>query len=124
MTAELERIRDQEAQRLADYTSSLTPTSEDESSPSLTEKITDALTPNSPQRTNDSVSKEVVELRSKLERRKKLEQNDPAVDKAKDSLVQCLRLKDRRPLDCWEQVEAFKTEVAKLEQRFVDRALR
>ena len=59
-----------------------------------------------------------------LERRKKLEQSpDAAVEKAKEGLVQCLRVNDRRPLDCWEQVEAFKTEVAKLEQKFVDRAL-
>ena len=75
-------------------------------------------------RSNASVSKEVAELKAKLERRKKLDASDPAVDKAKDSLVQCLRLKDRRPLDCWEEVESFKAEVAKLEQKFVDRALR
>ena len=65
-----------------------------------------------------------AELRSKLERRKKLDQTDASVEKAKDGLVQCLRLNDRRPLDCWEQVEAFKAEVAKLEQKFVDRTLR
>ena len=69
------------------------------------------------------MSKEVAELRKKLEARKKLDQTDAGVEKAKDGLVQCLRVNDRRPLDCWEQVEAFKTEVAKLEQKFVDRAL-
>ena len=63
-------------------------------------------------------------MRSKLERRKKLDQTDASVEKAKDGLVKCLRLNDRRPLDCWEQVEAFKAEVAKLEQKFVDRTLR
>ncbi|KAK6006433.1 hypothetical protein QM012_006843 [Aureobasidium pullulans] len=132
VTAELERIREEEAQRLAQYTERLTPTTEDQSSSddnssSLKEKISSALTPSSSQhkdRSNDSVSKEVAELRSKLERRKKLEQTDPAVEKAKEGLVQCLRVNDRRPLDCWEQVEAFKAEVAKLEQKFVDRALR
>jgi altered-inheritance-of-mitochondria protein 13 len=71
------------------------------------------------------VSKEVAELRSKLERRKSVEhKTDASLDKAKEGLVQCLRLNDRRPLDCWEQVEQFKAEVAKLEQNFVDRALR
>lgn len=72
------------------------------------------------------MSKEVAELRSKLERRKNLADNkaDANLEKAKEGLVQCLRLNDRRPLDCWEQVEAFKAEVAKLEQKFVDRALR
>lgn len=130
MTAELERIRAEEAQRLAQYTERLTPAtddSNDDTSPSLKEKISSALTSSSSHkdRSNDSVSKEVAELRSKLERRKKLEQSpDAAVEKAKEGLVQCLRVNDRRPLDCWEQVEAFKAEVAKLEQKFVDRALR
>ncbi|KAI4720251.1 hypothetical protein E4T48_03409 [Aureobasidium sp. EXF-10727] len=130
VTAELERIRAEEAQRLAQYTERLTPAtddSNDDTSPSLKEKISSALTSSSSHkdRSNDSVSKEVAELRSKLERRKKLEQSpDAAVEKAKEGLVQCLRLNDRRPLDCWEQVEAFKAEVAKLEQKFVDRALR
>ncbi|KAG9513543.1 DUF1690-domain-containing protein, partial [Aureobasidium melanogenum] len=130
VTAELERIREEEAQRLAQYTERLTPSSDDQSSSddsTLKEKISSALTPSSSQhkdRSNDSVSKEVAELRSKLERRKNLEKTDPAVEKAKEGLVQCLRMNDRRPLDCWEQVEAFKAEVAKLEQKFVDRALR
>ncbi|KAI5274691.1 hypothetical protein E4T47_02276 [Aureobasidium subglaciale] len=139
VTAELERIREEEAKRLAQYTSTLTPTSDDSSdssssssssssdSPSIKDKISSALTPSSLQnkdRSNDSVSKEVAELRSKLERRKSLDKTDVAVEKAKEGLVQCLRLNDRRPLDCWEQVETFKAEVAKLEAKFVDRALR
>lgn len=134
VTEELERIRKEEAARLAQYTERLTPSSDDEqssstdsSSPSLKEKLSSALTPSSSQsksRSNDSVSKEVAELRKKLESRKKLDQTDASLEKAKDGLVQCLRLNDRRPLDCWEQVEAFKAEVAKLEQKFVDRALR
>jgi len=136
VTEELERIRKEEAARLAQYTERLTPSSDEQdsssdssSSPSLKEKLSSALTPSSSQskdRSNDSVSKEVAELRSKLERRKNLADNkaDANLEKAKEGLVQCLRLNDRRPLDCWEQVEAFKAEVAKLEQKFVDRALR
>lgn len=132
MTSELEKIRDSESARLTSLTDSLTPSSddspEDTSSPSLKDKITGALTGNSSsskdQRSNASVSKEVAELRAKLERRRKMDAQDPAVEKAKEDLVQCLRLKDRRPLDCWEEVEGFKREVAKLEQKFVDRALR
>ncbi|CAD0025496.1 unnamed protein product, partial [Aureobasidium pullulans] len=113
VTAELERIRDEEAQRLAQYTERLTPSSEEQSDDSK-----DLL------RSHTFCLEEVAELRSKLERRKKLDQTDASVEKAKDGLVQCLRLNDRRPLDCWEQVEAFKAEVAKLEQKFVDRTLR
>lgn len=111
-------------------TESLTPSSAEEpSEPSLTEKIADAVTPSAlqsktPNRSHDSVSKEVAELKAKLERRKKLDAKDPSIEKAKEGLVQCLRLNDRRPLDCWSEVEAFKAEVAKLELKFVDRALR
>jgi altered-inheritance-of-mitochondria protein 13 len=132
VTAELERIRKEEAARLAQYTERLTPSSDEQPSSSddssLKDKLTSALTPSSSQsksRSNDTVSKEVAELRSKLERRKGVEnKTDASLEKAKEGLVQCLRLNDRRPLDCWEQVEQFKAEVAKLEQKFVDRALR
>lgn len=132
MTSELEKIRDTEAERLAKLTESLTPSAADDDNdshaePSLREKITDAVTPaafKTHERSNTSVSKEVAELKAKLERRKKLDASDPAMEKAKSELVQCLRLKDRRPLDCWQEVESFKAEVAKLEQKFVDKALR
>jgi altered-inheritance-of-mitochondria protein 13 len=36
-------------------------------------------------------------------------------------VVSCLRLNDRRPLDCWKEVQEFKKEVARLEEAFVDR---
>lgn len=130
MQSELEKIRDQEASRLAAITEYLTPSEDEPSadSPSLTEKISDALTPSSSKknaaRSHDSVSKEVAELKAKLEKRRKLEQSEPGVEKAKEGLVHCLRMNDRRPLDCWSEVETFKAEVAKLEQKFVDRALR
>lgn len=72
------------------------------------------------------MNKDVAELRAKLEKRQKAAEtgSDAGVEKAKEGLVQCLRVNDRRPLDCWTEVEAFKREVARLEQRFVDRALR
>jgi len=70
------------------------------------------------------VSKEIEELKSKLEKRKKVEKPDAGVEKAKDALVGCLRMNDRRPLDCWSEVETFKAEVAKMESRFLERAMR
>jgi altered-inheritance-of-mitochondria protein 13 len=70
------------------------------------------------------VSKEIAGLKAKLERRKKLEAADPGVEKAKEELVQCLRINDRRPLDCWKEAEAFKKEVGKLERAFVERTVR
>ena len=56
------------------------------------------------------------------ESRKKLDKVTPEVEKAKESLVQCLRTNDRRPLDCWQEVETFKAEVGKLEKAFIQKA--
>ncbi|KAJ5919280.1 hypothetical protein N7466_010223 [Penicillium verhagenii] len=69
----------------------------------------------------DSVNAEIELLRSKLDGRRKLLDLDEGVEKAKADVVGCLRLNDRRPLNCWKEVEAFKKEVAKMETAFVDR---
>jgi altered-inheritance-of-mitochondria protein 13 len=69
----------------------------------------------------DSVANEIEQLRSRLDGRRKLAELDEGVSKAKADVVGCLRLNDRRPLDCWQEVDAFKREVAKMEQAFVDR---
>lgn len=73
-------------------------------------------------RSHDSVNQEIMDLRQKLESRKKVEKTSPEVEKARENLVTCLRTNDRRPLDCWEEVEGFKREVGKLEKRFIERA--
>ena len=44
---------------------------------------------------------------------------DKGVEISKEKVVQCLRINDRRPLDCWKEVEGFKMEVARLEERFL-----
>ncbi|KAL4890733.1 hypothetical protein BDV59DRAFT_184070 [Aspergillus ambiguus] len=69
----------------------------------------------------ETVNADIEELRAKLEGRKKLADLDEGVARAKADVVGCLRLNDRRPLDCWKEVEGFKREVAKLEEAFVDR---
>jgi altered-inheritance-of-mitochondria protein 13 len=68
------------------------------------------------------VQKEIMDLKQKLESRKKLDKVSPEVEKAKESLVRCLRTNDRRPLDCWQEVETFKAEVGKLERAFIQKA--
>ncbi|KAJ6151304.1 Protein of unknown function DUF1690 [Penicillium chermesinum] len=68
-----------------------------------------------------SLSSEIVQLRNRLDGRRKLLELDEGVAKAQTDVVGCLRLNDRRPLDCWKEVEAFKREVAKMEAAFVDR---
>ncbi len=67
------------------------------------------------------MNSEIEELRLKLEGRKKLAELDGSVAKAQADVASCLRLNDRRPLDCWQEVQNFKREVAKLEEGFVDR---
>jgi len=71
----------------------------------------------------DSVLKEIDRLRNKLESRKKLAVLDDTVERAKSEVVNCLRINNRRPLDCWKEVEGFKAEVAKLERSFVDKVV-
>ena len=68
-----------------------------------------------------TVSKEVEELRTKLEERKKLRPLPDSVEGARNEVIRCLRENDRRPLDCWQEVENFKVEVKKLEKSWVDK---
>lgn len=69
----------------------------------------------------ESVNGEIEALRTKLEGRSKLMKLDDGVEKAKNGMVSCLRIHDRRPLDCWREVEEFKSQVARMEEAFVDR---
>lgn len=73
----------------------------------------------------DSVMKEIETLRRTLGERKIREEVDAdrGVKRAKEEVVQCLRVNDRRPLDCWREVEAFKREVGRLEKGFVERVV-
>jgi len=71
----------------------------------------------------ESVTKEIEALKKKLESRKKIDQLDPAVSKAKEEVAACLRLNDRKPLNCWKEVENFKREVGKLEHQFVEKTI-
>jgi len=70
------------------------------------------------------VQNDVKELRKKLEQRKKLTAVDEDVEKAKSQVVKCLRENDRRPLDCWKEVENFKNEVRRLEGVWVEKIVR
>ena len=63
-----------------------------------------------------------MDLRQKLDSRKKVDNVSPEVKRAQEKLISCLRTNDRRPLDCWQEVETFKAEVGKLEKAFVQKA--
>lgn len=143
---ELQRIRDRQAAQLTNLTASLTTNPQAEGVPAeRTQRDPNTLAAhlsspfyqdyNAPagavaspkresDRTHDSVQKEIMDLRQKLEARKKVDKVSPEVEKAKEELVTCLRTNDRRPLDCWQEVETFKQEVGKLEKAFIQKAAR
>jgi altered-inheritance-of-mitochondria protein 13 len=132
LTAELEKLREQSTQDFSKHSETLSGEEPQQSEPSFTEKLYDAASSSSTlaekQRQQDmsrtSVTKEIEQLRAKLEQRKKLEQVDADLSKAKEDVVTCLRMHDRRPLDCWKEVETFKKEVGRLEKEFVERTIR
>lgn len=70
-----------------------------------------------------AVSKEVEALKSRLESRRKVRAIPDSVEAARGEVVRCLRENDRRPLDCWKEVEAFKEEVRRLEKEWVDKVV-
>jgi len=149
VNSELARIRDAGASKLDALTSSLTtnPAPEEDPASTTSDSTRDPHTlasylsspfyqdhsildkipglssaPADSGRSHDSVNTEIMDLRQKLEQRKKVEKTSPEVERAREGLVNCLRTNDRRPLDCWEEVEGFKREVGKLEKAFVERA--
>ena len=69
------------------------------------------------------MQKDVQELRKKLEKRKMIKEVDESVEKAKSEVAKCLRKNDRRPLDCWKEVEIFKSEVRRLEGAWVEKVV-
>ncbi|KAK0633586.1 hypothetical protein B0T14DRAFT_533776 [Immersiella caudata] len=110
VAAELKRLRAEEAAALKEAQQKL---SESESTQAESElKVT-----------RQTVSKEVEALRAKLQERKKVRELPEGVEAARSEVVRCLRENDRRPLDCWKEVEAFKEEVRRLEKGWVDKVV-
>lgn len=68
---------------------------------------------------------EIERLKGMLGQRRLREDvvGDEGVGRAREGVVKCLRVNDRRPLDCWREVEAFKREVGRLEGAFLGRVL-
>lgn len=133
LTSELERLAAEEADKLKALANDISKESDDPSKSSsytpentLSDKLSGAAKEKNAKAhlTRDKVSKEIAELKQKLESRRKVEKLDAGVAKAKEELVQCLRVNDRRPLDCWKEREAFKREVGRLEKEFVAKTVR
>lgn len=74
-------------------------------------------------RTSYKVSKEIEALRARLDERKQVKELPEGVEAARSNVVRCLRENDRRPLNCYEEVEKFKEEVKRLEKGWVDKTL-
>ncbi|KAI8632647.1 DUF1690-domain-containing protein [Xylariaceae sp. FL1651] len=85
---------------------------------------TDAAAAQPPQGSRQTVSAEVEALRARLDKRKQLRPLPESVERARGDVVRCLLENDRRPLDCWQEVEAFKEEVRRLERSWVDKVVR
>ncbi|KAK6350364.1 hypothetical protein TWF696_006596 [Orbilia brochopaga] len=87
--------------------------------------VTDENTTTEPSQAHDldrnSVAHSITALSQKLSAQPKSFDEEESVKKAEVSVVRCLRLNDRRPLDCWKEVDDFKREVARLETRFVNK---
>jgi len=68
---------------------------------------------------SQKVQQEIEKLKQQLGQRKVLHELPKNVEKARGDVISCLRLNDRKPLDCWKEVEVFKQEVRKMEEKFI-----
>lgn len=87
-------------------------------------EITDADAKKEAGNSRQAVSKEVEALRERLDKRKQLRELPASVEKSRSEVVQCLIANDRRPLNCWKEVESFKEEVRRLEKEWVEKVVR
>ncbi|KAL2396889.1 hypothetical protein ABEF93_004397 [Exophiala dermatitidis] len=72
---------------------------------------------------SQKVQQEIEKLKQTLGQRKTLKELPKEVESARQDVVNCLRINDRRPLDCWKEVEIFKREVRKMEENYVESVL-
>ncbi|KAG8166353.1 hypothetical protein KVR01_002042 [Diaporthe batatas] len=109
VASELRKLQHEEEKRLRELTDKLASAPGDDSK--------------QPSVTRHEVSKDVQALRAKLEQRKGVREVPEAVEAARGDVVRCLRENDRRPLDCWREVERFREEVRRLEKGWVEKVV-
>jgi altered-inheritance-of-mitochondria protein 13 len=117
VAAELKRLRAQEADALRDAQQKLS------AEPSADQKSDDLQRKLDGGPSRQEVSKAVEALQTKLEARRKVRQLPGTLESARDNVERCLRENDRRPLDCWREVEAFKEEVRRMEKGWVEKVV-
>ncbi|ORX40662.1 hypothetical protein BD324DRAFT_611714 [Kockovaella imperatae] len=106
LAAESAHIRSQEAEILSKISAALEKENLDKEKPGMSSEV---------------LGRDIEEVREKVERMKRdrEEKEGEGIRKAKEDILRCYRENAQRPLDCWREVETFKTEVAKLEKAFV-----
>lgn len=107
MAAELRKLQAEEDARLK----------------ALTSKLAAETAPENTPTSRHEVSKEIRQLEERLQSRKLVKEVPETVETARSEVVRCLRENDRRPLDCWREVAAFKEEVRRLEKGWVERVI-
>lgn len=85
--------------------------------------VGDEVQPPSDEPSRQSVAREIESLRHKLQERRKVRDLPESVERTRNEVVRCLRENDRRPLDCWQEVEAFKKEVKNWEKGWVEKVI-
>lgn len=121
VAAELKKLADQELASLREAREQISQESAKEAAAASASEGDENLSLQGP--TRHTVSKEVAALRAKLEERRRLRDVPSSVVEARGEVVRCLRENDRRPLDCWREVEHFKEEVRRMEYGWVDKVI-
>ncbi|KAF8864623.1 DUF1690-domain-containing protein [Acephala macrosclerotiorum] len=117
---ELKSLQDRALKEFSDLQAKISSAEEKSSSENQPKSAGDTLR----ELGREAVQNDVQQLRKKLEQRKKLADIDESIENAKGAVVKCLRDNDRRPLDCWKEVETFKQEVRRLEGSWVEKVVR
>ncbi|OWZ35969.1 hypothetical protein C361_05289 [Cryptococcus neoformans Tu259-1] len=105
LAAESAHLRAQEADILKSISAALEKENLDREKPGMSSEV---------------LGRDIDEIREKVERMKeKRNKEGEGVKRARQGVEHCYLANGDKPLDCWKEVEAFKAEVAKLEQAFV-----
>ncbi|KAF8450152.1 hypothetical protein BGX38DRAFT_1184797 [Terfezia claveryi] len=118
--SELQRLQSREDELLSQLSSTISTPSTPSNTTTETTDVdpTDALT-----LSRASLANKVTEIKHRLENipggSGVGEDEDEEVKRARGEVVKCLRGKDRRPLDCWAEVQAFKDVASRRERGFV-----
>ncbi|OCF38167.1 hypothetical protein I317_01465 [Kwoniella heveanensis CBS 569] len=105
LAAESAHLRSQEAEILSSISAALEKENLDKEKPGMSSEV---------------LGRDIEEVREKVERLKERRAREgEGVKAAREGVEKCYLNNPDKPLDCWKQVEAFKSEVAKLEQAFV-----